>query len=70
MVHTLLFVGQMIHPVRRPVPINPDSSFKIASAPARPHRAPVISNRSFTMWRQAPSMIPVAIGQPRAKAVG
>ena len=42
----------------------------MASAPASPQRAPVMSMRSLTKWRQAPSMIPVAIGQPLARAVG
>ena len=37
---------------------------KIASAPCRLERAPVTSIRCLTRWRQAPSMTPVAIGQP------
>ena len=36
----------------------------MASAPSRPHLAPVMSILSFTMCLHAPSMIPVAMGQP------
>ena len=36
----------------------------MASAPSRPHLAPVMSILSLTMCLHAPSMIPVAMGQP------
>jgi hypothetical protein len=42
----------------------------MASAPSRPQRAPVMSRRSLTRWRQAPSMTPVAIGHPLSNAAG
>src|ERR1700685_3844581 len=42
----------------------------MAWAPGRPQRAPVMPIRSWTRWRQAPSMTPVAIGQPFARARG
>ena len=45
-------------------------SLRIASAASSPHRAPVMSMRSLTRWRQAPSITPVAMGQPLARAVG
>ena len=41
----------------------------MASAPSSPHLAPVISILSFTMCLHAPSMIPVAMGQPFFSAV-
>src|SRR2546423_2703399 len=37
-------------------------SLRMASAPSRPQRSPVMSMRSLTRWRQAPSMTPVAMG--------
>ena len=42
----------------------------MASAPASPHLAPVMSILSFTMCLHAPSMIPVAMGQPLAQRGG
>jgi Rhodopirellula transposase DDE domain len=45
-------------------------SLSTASAPSTLQRAPVMSMRSATRCRQAPSMIPVAMGQPEARAVG
>jgi hypothetical protein len=45
-------------------------SFKMASAPSSPQRAPVMSSRSFTKWRQAPSITLMAIGQPCSSARG
>ena len=41
-----------------------ERSFSTASAPARLHRAPVMSMRSFTRYRHAPSMTPVEMGSP------
>src|SRR5215471_6391888 len=41
----------------------------MASAPSRPQRAPVMSRRSPRRWRQAPSMTPVAMGQPAARGL-
>jgi hypothetical protein len=40
----------------------------VRSQNIRPHRAPVMSGRSLIRWRQAPSITPVAIGQPAARA--
>jgi hypothetical protein len=45
-------------------------SQSMAWAPSRLQRAPVMPIRSATRWRQAPSMTPVAIGQPSARARG
>ena len=42
-------------------------SFRTASAPTRRQRAPVNSIRSRTRYRHAPSMTPVAMGQPAAR---
>jgi len=44
-------------------------SLRTASAPFIPQRVPVMSMRSLTRWRQAPSMMSVAIGQPCRRAV-
>jgi hypothetical protein len=44
-------------------------SLRMASEPGRPHRDPVMASLSAMMWRQAPSIGPVAIGQPEASAV-
>ncbi|MBW1766344.1 MAG: hypothetical protein JRJ65_04740 [Deltaproteobacteria bacterium] len=44
-------------------------SLNTASAPVRLQRAPVTSMRSFTKCRHAPSITPVAMGKPWAKAV-
>ncbi len=41
----------------------------MASAPWSPQRAPVMSMLSLTSHLAAPSMTPVAIGQPLARAV-
>src|ERR1039458_3275366 len=41
----------------------------MASAPSSPHLALVMSILSLTMCLQAPSIIPVAMGQPLARAV-
>ncbi len=44
-------------------------SLRTASAPHSPHLAPVISRRSPMRCLHAPSIGPVAIGQPSANAV-
>jgi len=44
-------------------------SLRMASAPSRPHLAPVMSILSLTMYMHAPSMIPVAMGHPFLSAV-
>ncbi len=44
-------------------------SLRMTSAPSGVHLAPVIPKRSSMTKRQAPSIIPVAIGQPAASAL-
>lgn len=41
----------------------------MAWAPCSRQRAPVMSILSLTMWRQAPSMMPVAMSHPLVRAV-
>jgi hypothetical protein len=41
---------------------------RTASAPSRPHLQPPRLRRSAMRWRQAPSITPVAIGQPAFRA--
>lgn len=51
-------------PVLVEVAVRPDGSWlRMVSAPSTFQRAPVMSMRSLTTWRQAPSMTPVAMGQ-------
>jgi hypothetical protein len=43
------------------------SNLSTASPPSSPYRAPVISMRSLTRYRHAPSITPVAMGYPLAR---
>src|SRR5664279_6015362 len=73
LVDSAAFLGQVVLPVgveATSLLLRSALSLRIASAPSSPQRAPVMSSRSATMWRQAPSITPVAIGQPLLRAVG
>src|SRR5450756_879149 len=71
LVDSAAFLGQVVLPVAsKSLLLRSALSLRIASAPSSPQRAPVMSSRSATMWRQAPSITPVAIGQPLLRAVG
>src|SRR5450756_892433 len=71
LVDAVTFLGEVVAPVSSKSPLLAMArSLRMASAPGSPHRAPVRSILSFTRCRQAPSITPVAIGQPLASAVG
>lgn len=70
-VDVVSFLVEVVAPVGVEVAVGVMArSLRTASAPVSPHRAPVMSMRSLTMCLHAPSMIPVAIGQPCFRAVG
>jgi len=63
------FLGEVVGPVGVEVAVAAcRAEFRMAWVPGSAQRAPVMSMRSLTRWRQAPSMTPVAIGQPRCSA--
>ena len=69
-VDVLMLLAQVEVPVVSKSPLATRApSFKMASAPSSSHLAPVMSILSLTMCLHAPSMIPVAIGQPLPSAV-
>jgi len=72
LVDTLAFLEEVVLPVVFEVAVAAKGAelIRMAPAPLSPQRAPVRSIRSLTRWRQAPSMTPVAIGQPWASVVG
>jgi hypothetical protein len=58
-------LGEVVAPVGVEVALlHRVCSLRTASAPSSPQRTPVMSSRSPMRWRPAPSITPVAIGQP------
>jgi len=69
-VEVFMLAGEVVSPVLLEVALSFSArSLRMASEPLRPHRDPVMASLSAMMWRQAPSIGPVAIGQPEASAV-
>ena len=67
----VVFLGDVLVPVGVEVAAGGDGAEPEDGLGAcRPQRAPVMPIRSATRWRQAPSMTPVAMGQPFARARG
>jgi hypothetical protein len=70
-VDSFAFSVQVVAPVWLEVAVGAyGSEFEYGSAPSALQQAPVMSIRSLTRWRHAPSMMPVAIGHPDFNAVG
>ena len=70
LVDAAAFLGEVVAPVVVEVAVAAQrAELEHGFGAAESQRAPVMSMRSLTRWRTAPSMTPVAIGQPLASAV-